>query len=284
MDFIAGEVLYFNKPLKWTSFDLVNKFRYKLSRKLKVKKIKVGHAGTLDPLATGVLLVCIGKATKLAEELQSHDKEYIAGISFGATTPSYDLAKEIDTLYPHKHITAGGIKHSLESFIGEQDQIAPLFSAKSVDGVRAYEIARKLWKKQAGSDSPGEAGDIRTFDKAAESIIRASKIRIDELELQEFIPGGEKKSCLTAAVTGSAEDRTNTHTVKINVTDNSALLLPEAKIRIICSKGTYIRAFARDLGEALDSGAHLSSLVRSRSGDFRVGECLSIDDAIGILT
>ncbi len=283
-DYPGGIIIPVNKPYRWTSADVIRKIKYAAIRHFNKKNLKVGHAGTLDPLATGVLLVCIGKATKLAEELQSHDKEYIAGISFGATTPSYDLEKEIDARYPHAHITADSILSALKPFLGEQEQIAPLFSAKSVDGVRAYEIARKLWKKQAGSDASGEAGGMKTFDKAAEAIIRASKIRIDELELQKFISEGEKKSCQTTTVTGSAEDRTNTHTVKINVTDNSALLLPEAKIRIVCSKGTYIRAFARDLGEALDSGAHLSSLVRSRSGDFRVGECLSIDDAIGILT
>lgn len=282
-DYPGGIIIPVNKPYRWTSADVIRKIKYAAIRHFNKKNLKVGHAGTLDPLATGVLLVCIGKATKLAEELQSHDKEYIAGISFGATTPSYDLEKEIDARYPHGHITADSIQSALKPFLGEQEQIAPLFSAKSVDGVRAYEIARKLWKKQAGSDASGEAGGMKTFDKAAESIIKASRIRISELELQEFIPGGEKKSCLTTAGDGNAEDRTNTHTVKINVTDNSALLLPEAKIRIVCSKGTYIRAFARDLGEALDSGAHLSSLVRSRSGDFRVGECLGIDDSIGIL-
>lgn len=279
-DYPGGIIIPVNKPYRWTSADVIRKIKYAAIRHFNKKNLKVGHAGTLDPLATGVLLVCIGKATKLAEELQSHDKEYIAGISFGATTPSYDLEKEIDTLYPHKHITAGGIRHSLESFIGEQDQIAPLFSAKSVDGVRAYEIARKLWKKQAGAE---ESENLKAFDKTAEAIIRASKIRIDELELLEFIPEGEKKSCHAASETGIAEDRTNTHTVKINVTDNSSLMLPEAKIRIVCSKGTYIRAFARDLGEALESGAHLCSLVRSRSGDFKVGECLGIDDAIEAL-
>ena len=165
------------------------------------------------------------------------------------------------------------------SFIGEQEQIAPLFSAKSVDGVRAYEIARKLWKKQAMSESAGRTEETKTFDKAAETIIRAAKIRIEELELMEFIPGDVKKSSHMISSSDSTCYSNDTYKGKINVTDNSSLLLTEAKIRIVCSKGTYVRAFARDLGEVLDSGAHLSSLIRSRSGYFKVEDCMEITQA-----
>ena len=143
MDFIAGEVLYFNKPLTWTSFDLVNKFRYKLSRKLKVKKIKVGHAGTLDPLATGVMIVCTGRATKRIDEFQYQTKEYVATLKLGETTPSFDLEKEIDAVYPTEHITRERVEEVLNSFVGTIQQIPPVFSACKVDGKRAYELARK---------------------------------------------------------------------------------------------------------------------------------------------
>ena len=143
MDFIAGEILYFNKPLKWTSFDLVNKFRYKLSRKLHVKKIKVGPAGTLDPLATGVMIVCTGKATKRIDEFQYQTKEYIATLKLGETTPSFDLEKEVDAVYPTEHITQALVEETLNHFLGTIEQIPPVFSACKVDGKRAYELARK---------------------------------------------------------------------------------------------------------------------------------------------
>jgi hypothetical protein len=187
---------------------VIRKVKYAAIRHFGKKNLKVGHAGTLDPLATGVLLVCIGKATKLAEELQSHDKEYVAGVTFGATTPSYDLEKEIDRFFPHEHITASAVQEALPAFIGEQDQIAPLFSAKSVDGVRAYELARKLYKANSGSDSgdphlsddrhplagggmsPTSHSTISSeLDSAAEQLLRVSRIHITELELMEFAGG-----------------------------------------------------------------------------------------------
>ena len=153
---------------------MIRKVKFAAIRHFGKKNLKVGHAGTLDPLATGVLLVCIGKATKLAEWLQSHHKEYIAGITFGATTPSYDLEKEIDRFFPHEHITGTAVAEALPAFIGEQDQIAPLFSAKSVDGVRAYELARKLHKEG------------KTLDEAAQELIRTARINITELELTAY--------------------------------------------------------------------------------------------------
>ena len=300
-DYPEGIIIPINKPYRWTSADVIRKIKWAAIRHFGKKNLKVGHAGTLDPLATGVLLVCIGKATKLAEELQSHDKEYIAGVTFGATTPSYDLEKEIDRFFPHEHIDSTAVEAALPDFIGEQDQIAPLFSAKSVDGVRAYELARKLYRLNGGSDSEdprlssdrhplAEGGMSSTphstiqqetgseFDAAAESLIRVSRINISELELLDFERGeqGRRMEGEDRATTSEASSR-------INVTDNSALGLPRAVIRMSCSKGTYVRAFARDLGEALGSGAHLDSLQRSRSGIFRVEESLSIGQAIGLL-
>lgn len=219
MDFKAGEVLYFNKPLKWTSFNLVNKVRYQLSRKLNVKKLKVGHAGTLDPLATGVMIICTGKATKRIEEFQYHTKEYVATIQLGATTPSYDLEKEIDATYPTEHITCEMVQEVLNKFVGEIEQVPPAFSACKVDGTRAYDLARK----------------------GKEVELKPKVLVIDEIELLEYN-------------------------------------LPEIKIRVVCSKGTYIRALARDIGEALDSGGHLTGLIRTRIGDITLNDCMEFDD------
>lgn len=219
MDFIAGEVLFFNKPLTWTSFDLVNKFRYKLSRKLKVKKIKVGHAGTLDPLATGVMIVCTGKATKRIDEFQFQTKEYIATLKLGETTPSFDLEKEVDAVYPTEHITRELVEEVLKQFIGTIEQVPPVFSACKIEGKRAYELARN------GEEVP----------------LKAKTLVIDEIELL-------------------------------------ACELPVVKIRVVCSKGTYIRALARDIGVALYSGAHLIALERTRVGDVTLDQCMSPED------
>jgi tRNA pseudouridine55 synthase len=222
MDFFEGEILYFNKPLDWTSFDVVNKFRNKLSKKLKVKKIKVGHAGTLDPKATGVLIICTGKATKCIEEFQHQTKEYVATLKLGATTPSFDLEKEIDQTYPIEHITPEKVETVLSTFVGTIQQVPPAFSACKIEGKRAYEMARQ----------------------GNEVALKAKTLVIDELELQ-------------------------------------SVRLPLIQIRIVCSKGTYIRALARDIGIALDSGAHLVALERTRIGQVTLDMCLSpeaIDD------
>ena len=367
-DYPEGIIIPIDKPYRWTSADVIRKVKYAAIRHFGKKNLKVGHAGTLDPLATGVLLVCIGKATKLAETLQSHDKEYIAGVTFGATTPSYDLEKEIDRFFPHEHITEEGIQAALPGFIGEQDQVAPLFSAKSVDGVRAYELARKLYKETGENPavvSSTEAGDTSSesgtnsaepssassesgttesassdFDAAAERLLRVSRIHISELELLSYEAGspashaptdsthdapengtlsaheGEwrtdsedratrgteaggprsggvseanvRASVSTLHATQSAsqtatQSATQSASSRINVTDNSSLGLPRASIRMACSKGTYVRAFARDLGETLGTGAHLDSLQRSRSGIFRVENALSVEQAIAAL-
>ena len=219
MDFVAGEVLAIYKPYTWTSFQIVNKVRYHLSRQFGVKRFKVGHAGTLDPLATGVLLVCTGKATKRIEELQSHTKEYIADIMLGATTPSFDMEHPVNATYPVEHITEDMVKETLQRFVGNIAQRPPLFSACKVDGKRAYDLARK------GSDLE----------------LAPKQVQIDEIELLECN-------------------------------------LPQIKIRVVCGKGTYIRSLARDIGEALDSGAYLTGLTRTRVGEHRVENCINPDE------
>lgn len=219
-DFEEGEVLAFDKPLHWTSFDLVAKVRYNLCRKLGRKKLKVGHTGTLDPLATGVVIICTGKKTKLIDKLQYDVKEYIATLQLGATTPSYDLEKEVDATYPTEHITRALIDETVPQFLGEQWQVPPMFSAVQINGQRAYELARK-----------GETVELK-----------AKLLKIDEIEVLAFEP----------------------QTMQLT-------------IRVVCSKGTYIRALARDIGERLNSGAHLIALRRTRIGDTRVEECMTID-------
>ncbi len=278
-DYPDGIVLPVDKPYRWTSADVIRKLKYAAIRHFGKKNLKVGHAGTLDPLATGVLLVCIGNACKQAQTLQDHDKEYIARIRFGATTPSYDLEKEVDRHFPYAHITADAVRAALPAFLGEQEQVAPLFSAKSVDGVRAYELARKLYKAQS---KPGHAasGEESLFDAAALESLQRNRIVISELELLDFTPALSADSGIPAP----CDSAPGTASSRIHVADTSALGLPEAVIRIACSKGTYIRAFARDLGEALGSGAHLGGLVRSRSGDFRVQDALSLEQALALLS
>ena len=308
-DYPDGIIIPIDKPYRWTSADVIRKIKFAAIRHFGKKNLKVGHAGTLDPLATGVLLVCIGQATKLAETLQSHDKEYVAGITFGATTPSYDLEKEIDRFFPHEHITAAAVEEALPGFIGEQDQVAPLFSAKSVDGVRAYELARRMYKATgavaSGDPHPSEDGHplaeggmsptatapaVVDIDQAAKELIRVSKINITELELLEFQDGGlgDSDAENVTSPCGQEDSAVSDTTLskassRINVTDNSALRLPRASVRMACSKGTYVRAFARDLGETLGSGAHLDSLQRSRSGIFKVEDALSIEQALALL-
>ena len=306
-DYPDGIVLPIDKPWRWTSADVIRKVKFAAFRHFRKKNLKVGHAGTLDPLATGVLLVCLGPACKRAQEFQDHDKEYVAGIRFGATTPSYDLEKEVDRTFPHDQVTEEAVRAVLPSFLGPQEQVAPLFSAKSVDGVRAYEMARKLYRNaQKGVLDPD-------FDAAALETLHRSRITISELELLDFVEASDaveasaepsrtnffspkkrsKKSCPTpdadAACTqtvissdaaGGVEKSASS---RINVADTSSLGLPEAKIRIACSKGTYIRAFARDLGEALGTGAHLSGLVRTKTGAFRLEDALSLETALSLL-
>lgn len=226
MNFIEGEILAFDKPLHWTSFDLVGKVRWMLCHKLGVKKLKVGHTGTLDPLATGVVEVCTGRKTKMIDELQNHIKEYVATLQLGATTPCFDLEKEIDATYPTEHITRELIDSVIPRFLGEQWQVPPAFSAVMVNGTRAYKLARQ-----------GETPELK-----------AKLLVIDEIEVLRF--DGE---------------------------------LMQLTIRVVCSKGTYIRALARDIGQALDSGAHLIALRRTRIGETRVENCLTIEQFAAML-
>lgn len=214
-----GQVLLLNKPLGWTSFDLVRKIRYSLKHKYRIKKIKVGHAGTLDPLASGLMILCTGKATKKLESFQGHDKEYIADIRLGSTTPSFDQESQVDKTFPIDHINKTAIFNALKGFIGAQMQEPPIFSARKLKGVRAYDHARK-----------------------GEKIILDSRpVIFYELEIIRWQS-------------------------------------PDVQVRILCSKGTYIRSFARDLGKALGSGGHLIGLVRTRIGDFRLSEAQELED------
>jgi tRNA pseudouridine55 synthase len=216
--FEEGQVLLFNKPLYWTSFDLVNKVRNMIRSSLGIKKIKVGHAGTLDPLASGLMIICTGRATKKIDEFRDLDKEYMATIHIGATTPSFDLETETDEHYPFDHVTEDDVRSVLRSFLGEQKQMPPLYSAKQIDGKRAYEFARK--------------GIHKELDPVT--------VYFRELELLSFG-------------------------------------IPETRIRIVCSKGTYIRSFARDFGFALGSGGYLSALERTSIGTYTVGKAFDLE-------
>lgn len=271
-DYPEGIIIPIDKPYRWTSADVIRKVKWLACRHFHKKNLKVGHAGTLDPLATGVLLVCIGKATKLAETLQKEGKEYLAGVSFGATTPSYDLEKAIDKEYPTDGVSESSLREALTGFLGEQEQIAPLFSAKSVDGVRAYELARKQYREA----SKDKTDVMENFDHTVAETLNKQIISIYEMELLSFHPEGKP-------AIEEISDESLRPNPRINVIDTSDRHLPLAEIRIACSKGTYIRALARDLGEALGSGAHLNYLKRSASGGFRVENCLSIKSVDSIL-
>ena len=221
MNFQEGAFIYINKPYRMSSFGALAHIRYLVSKRIHVKRVKMGHAGTLDPLATGVLILCTGKATKQIEQLQLHTKEYTATLQLGATTPSYDMEHEVNATYPTAHVTRELIEQTLPQFVGDIMQVPPLFSAVMVDGHRAYKMARK----------------------GQEVELAAKPVRIDELELTAF----------------DAEKR-------------------QMSIRVVCGKGTYIRSLARDIGEALGSGAYLTALCRIRVGDVRIEDCLTFDD------
>lgn len=218
INFPEGYVAVIDKPLEWTSTDVVRKIKFRLNR-MGYRKIKIGHAGTLDPLATGILLVCIGRATKRVNELQAERKEYVAELMLGATTPSFDMEHPVDRTYPTEHITREKVEAALQSLTGERLQAPPIYSAKKVEGVRAYEFAR--------------AGE--------EVELRKALINIYSIALEEYD-------------------------------------MPRIRIRVECSKGTYIRSLAQEIGEALDSGAYLTSLRRTRSGDFNVENATSLED------
>lgn len=221
MNFTQGEIIYINKPYRMSSFGALAFVRTRISKKIGVKRVKIGHAGTLDPLATGVLILCTGKKTKEIEQLQYKTKEYTATLQLGATTPSYDMEHEVDNTYPVEHITKELIEQTLTQFTGEIQQVPPEYSAVRVDGKRAYKLKRK----------------------GNEVELKAKPVRIDEIELLSF-------------------DEEN----------------KQASIRVVCGKGTYIRALARDIGKALDSGAYLTALCRTKVGDVQLTDCLALDD------
>lgn len=247
-EYREGIVLPVDKPYRWTSADVVRKIKFQIQKHFKQKKIKVGHAGTLDPLATGLLIVCVGKATKIAEELQSQEKEYIATIEFGATTPSFDLEQEIDAYYPFKHITEEMVHNALKEFEGEQLQVPPLFSAKVVDGLRAYEYARAGEEVKLRKSLINIAGiELLSFTEASAEN-QESEEKEEEESIQEISPGGKYYYHHSS----SKSDGTR----------------PYATIKVRCSKGTYIRSLARDLGCTLGSGGYLTALRRTASGDF----------------
>ncbi len=221
MDFLTGEIIYIDKPLCWTSFDAVKRVRSQLLRRYGIRKMKVGHAGTLDPLATGVMIICTGRATKRIDELQAGVKEYVATIALGATTPSFDLETEIDATYPTGHITRSLVEDTLRRFTGRIEQVPPAFSAVKVDGHRAYKMARQ-----------GNMPDLKP-----------KILVIDEIELLSYAPDS-------------------------------------ITIRVVCSKGTYIRALARDIGSALGSGGHLTALRRTRVGNVSADQCMEMEQAV----
>ncbi len=256
-DYPEGIVLPVAKPYRWTSADVIRKIKFAAIRHFGKKNLKVGHAGTLDPLATGILLVCIGPATRRAEELQRSPKEYVAGVSFGATTPSYDLEKEIGCACPLDGVSEAALRAVLPGFVGEQDQVAPLFSAKSVDGVRAYETARRLLREAQREGRAFDPGDV----------LQSSRINIYELELLSWHD---------APVQDFVDDGLG----RIRVASLEGRRLPTAMVRVACSKGTYIRALARDLGEALGSGAFLSSLRRTKNGGFGIEDAVSLEEVL----
>ena len=268
-DYPEGIVVPVDKPYRWTSADVIRKVKWMAVKHFGKRNLKVGHAGTLDPLATGVLNVCIGKATRLADEIQKYPKQYLAGVSFGAVTPSYDLEKEISETFPVDGVSEEALRAVLEAFVGEQDQVAPLFSAKSVDGVRAYEMARKLYK--AGKPVPDD-------------VLRSSRITVYGLELVSFTPGGDAPVVPRVAQVCGGCGTTSTASNRIHVADISGYDLPRAEILVDCSKGTYIRALARDLGEALGTGAFLHSLRRTRNGPYGVSEALTVEEIAAIFT
>lgn len=221
MNFTEGEIVCINKPYRMSSFGALARVRYLISQRLGVKRVKTGHAGTLDPLATGVLILCTGRATKRIDELQAHTKEYTATLQLGATTASYDMEHPVDATYPTEHITRELIEATLPKFVGEIQQVPPAYSACKVNGDRAYKLMRK-------------GRDVE---------LKPKTLRIDEIELLWF-----------------------------------DLEKMQMSIRVVCGKGTYIRALARDIGEALNSGAYLTALCRTRVGDIRIEDCIKLDD------
>ena len=270
-DFIEGEVLAFDKPLTWTSFNLVKVVRNNLSRRLGIKRLKVGHAGTLDPLASGVMILCTGKCTKQIDQLQAGTKEYIATLRLGCTTPSFDAEHPIDATYPTSHITAEAVSEALGKFKGSIWQVPPVYSAGKVEGRRAFDYVRQ-----------GEEVELK-----------AKELVIDEIELLDLhLPEQGVISPHAAEVAAMAQAdihikdfkacyATSIEDIAASTPESDGVStesMPYLQIRVVCSKGTYIRALARDIGQALQSGAYLIGLRRTRVGSFALADCLPVEN------
>lgn len=261
-NFQEGEILGFDKPLTWTSFNLVKAVRNSLSRRLGIKRLKTGHAGTLDPMASGVMIVCTGKCTKMIDQLQAGTKEYIATLRLGCTTASFDAEHEIDATYPTAHITREMVDEVLKRFHGEIMQVPPVYSAVKVDGKRAFAYARDKEKVE----------------------LKAKPLVIDEIELLDInlpeqgvvSPNAEEVAGMIKSGVRIKEYGRRLQNIEDVVVESE--IVPYIKIRIVCSKGTYIRALARDIGEALQSGAYLIGLRRTRVGDIRIEDCLPVNN------
>lgn len=264
-NFLEGEILAFDKPLTWTSFNLVKVVRNNLSRRLGIKRLKVGHAGTLDPLASGVMILCTGKCTKQIDQLQAGTKEYIATLRLGCTTPSFDAEHPIDQTYPTGHITTTSVDDALSQFKGSIWQVPPTYSACKVDGRRAFDYMRQ-----------GEEVELK-----------AKELVIDELELLDLhLPqqgihsphAAEVAKMARADVNIKEYGRDKESYAIADATDIQPDQLSYLQIRVVCSKGTYIRALARDIGQALQSGAYLIGLRRTRVGDIRISDCMTVEN------
>ena len=284
MDYQAGEILYIDKPYRWTSFDVVNKVRWQLCRQLGVKKLKVGHAGTLDPLATGVMIVCTGRATKRIDELQAATKEYMATLRLGATTPSFDMEHPIDATYSTDHITRELVESVLPQFLGRIEQVPPAYSAVKVDGKRAYDLARKdkdveLKPKVLVIDEIELVGYHEGAQQPNPSMERRDKTDSNQA-VSNTIPRGEVGGGPLGEGSLPRTGLRNKAFLTSPTAEDLGEEFPSVILRIVCSKGTYIRALARDIGQALGTGAYLTALRRTRIGDVRVEDCMTVEETL----
>ena len=262
-ELMAGIIIPIDKPRQWTSFQTVNKVKAAIRNTFGLKKFKIGHAGTLDPLATGLLLICVGKATKRIDELQAGEKVYTGTMVLGATTPCYDLERAIDHYYPYEHITPALVEQACRQFLGDIEQVPPIFSAVKIDGHRAYQYAREA----ANGETPPSP--------------TAKTVHIDEFTITDFRPG--KANAKAEPLVPQASE-TPTHHLYDHPLGSVPDHLPQLDFRIRCGKGTYIRSIARDLGLALDSGAFLSALRREQVGEYTLSSAINIDDIPALLT
>lgn len=263
-ELLEGQVLVLDKPYQWTSFQAVNKVKSAIRHSYGLKKFKIGHAGTLDPLATGVLLVCVGKATKTIDQLQAGEKVYTGTMVLGATTPCYDLERAIDQYYPYQHISREAIEAVLPQFLGDIEQVPPIFSAVKIAGQRAYNYAREA---KEGEETPSPT---------------PKKIHVAEFEITGFRPGKERPQD-PVATEETSTDETPKHHLYDHPLGSVPSHLPQVDFRIRCGKGTYVRSIARDLGLALDSGAFLSALRREQVGEYTIEKAITLDEVESFL-